>query len=222
MAMLAKGVGKPLLLSSLPLVVVSILYIFFNSNLLLYLLITFSLPIFFTLYFFRDPEREINDNIISPADGKVQVLDKEENVIEIFMNVWDVHVNRAPLSGSIEAEEHKKGLHLPAFSEAAEKNEHRFLLLDTEYGEIKIWQISGMIGRRIVPYVNKGDLVDKGEKIGMIRFGSKVKLEFSKDVDFVVEKGQRVKAGETTLGLWKTKKDLKDDEAEREDNKNGA
>ncbi|MEF8873177.1 MAG: phosphatidylserine decarboxylase [Candidatus Thermoplasmatota archaeon] len=218
--MLAKGAGKPLLLSSLPLVVVFFLYLFFNSDILLYSLSIFSPPILFTLYFFRDPEREINKGITSPADGKVQTLDKEQNTIQIFMNVWDVHVNRAPWKGRVKAEKYRDGSHLPAFSEAAEKNERRVLLLDTEYSKIKVWQISGLIGRRIVPYVEKNDEVEKGEKIGMIRFGSKVKLEFSNRVDFSVEEGQRVKAGETTLGVWDAETDSSSDGDEQEMNGN--
>ncbi len=204
--MVAKGIGKPLLFSSVPLIVIIVLYLSLGMSVSLYFISIFIVPILFTIYFFRDPKRKSNKGIISPADGKVHSLDKSRNDIEIFMNVWDVHVNRAPWRGKIKAVKYFKGRHLPAFCDVKEKNERRILLLDTDHGEIKIWQISGVVGRRIVPYVGKGDTVEKGEKIGMIRYGSKVKLEFSHDIDFFVEEGQRVKAGETTLGVWNVKK----------------
>ncbi|MFW6144709.1 MAG: phosphatidylserine decarboxylase, partial [Candidatus Natronoplasma sp.] len=193
----------PLLLSSVPLIIVIVFYLLLNPPLHLYVIGVFILPILFILYFFRDPVRDIGEGIVSPADGKVERLDEESGTIEIFMNVWDVHVNRTPWSGKIKAVEYFEGSHFPAFFDEARTNERRASLLDTERGSIMIWQISGVLARRIVPYVKEGDMVKKGEKIGMIRFGSKVKLEFSDRVDFRVEKGQRVKAGKTTLGRWR-------------------
>ncbi|MBS3790296.1 MAG: phosphatidylserine decarboxylase, partial [Candidatus Thermoplasmatota archaeon] len=81
-------------------------------------------------------------------------------------------------------------------------NERQLLVLSTDHGKVKIWQIAGMIARRIVPYVEEGEVIEKGERMGMIRFGSKVKVEFAEDVEFFVEKGQKVKAGKTSLGEW--------------------
>ncbi|MBS3816783.1 MAG: phosphatidylserine decarboxylase [Candidatus Thermoplasmatota archaeon] len=197
--MIAKGVGKPLLLSCIPLLVLFLLYLF--AGLPIFLFFIFAIPPIFTLYFFRDPGRDVGEGIVSPADGKVQVLDEEENTIKIFMNIWDVHVNRMPLGGEVIEKEHHEGKHFPAFGEKAGENERQFYQIDTEKGNLKIWQISGMFARRIVPYIKKGEKVEKGEKIGMIRFGSKVKLKFSRDVDFHIEEGKRVKAGKTTLGV---------------------
>lgn len=95
-----------------------------------------------------------------------------------------------------------KGKHSPAFSEKASKNERQLILLSTDHGEVKIWQIAGMIARRIAPYVNEGDIIEKGERVGMIKFGSKVKLDFNGEVVFSVEEGEKVKAGKTSLGEW--------------------
>ncbi len=198
--MIAKGLGKPLLLSSLPLLAVSLL--FFLVGIPLFLFAVFLIPPIFTMCFFRDPERSINEGIVSPADGKIVYLNPERNEVAIFMNIWDVHVNRSPWGGEVKEMNHKRGGHLPAFSREADKNERHILKIDTEYGTIKLWQIAGCFARRIVPYVDEEEDLKKGEKIGMIRFGSKVKLRFSRDVDFVVEEGERVKAGETRLGGW--------------------
>ncbi len=198
--MLAKGIGKPLLLSLLPFIALSLLFFIVDLPFLLFAI--FVIPPLFILYFFRDPEREIDEGIVSPADGKITHLSSKKNEIEIFMNVWDVHVNRMPWSGEIEEMKHQQGRHLPAFTQVAEKNERQLLKIDTDKGRIKLWQIAGCFARRIVPYVEEGEGLKKGEKIGMIRFGSRVKLRFSCDVDFQVEEGERVKAGETTLGGW--------------------
>ncbi|MEF8834761.1 MAG: phosphatidylserine decarboxylase [Candidatus Thermoplasmatota archaeon] len=199
--MFAAGGKKPILFSVGLFLVLILLYFLFSPN-------RFILPIIgiiqllFILYFFRDPDREISEGISSPADGKVQSLDTEENTIEIFMNIWDVHVNRIPCSGKVKKVEHKKGEHSPAFFEKTDKNEQQLLVLSTEHSKMKIWQIAGMMARRIVPYVEEGNLVKKGEKLGMIRFGSKVKVKFAGEVEFTVEEGEKVKAGKTSLGEW--------------------
>ncbi len=198
--MFADGGRKPIALSFSLLIVLILLYIFLYSNLVL---LTFgTIQLLFILYFFRDPERDISNGISSPADGKIQYIDTEKNTIEIFMNIWDIHVNRTPWSGRIEKMKHLKGKHSPAFSEKSDGNERQLLVLSTDHGEVKIWQIAGMIARRIVPYVEEGDLLEKGERLGMIRFGSKVKVKFAEEVDFSVVEGQKVKAGQTSLGEW--------------------
>ncbi len=198
--MFASGGRKPILFSFSLFIVLILMYIFLHFNPALPILGTIQL--FFILYFFRDPDRDISDGIPSPADGKVQSIDREKKEIEIFMNIWDVHVNRTPWAGRVETMKHTKGTHSPAFSEKASNNERQLLVLSTDYGKIKIWQIAGMIARRIVPYVEEGDLIKKGERLGMIRFGSKVRVRFPKEVDFHVEEGQKVKAGRTSLGEW--------------------
>ncbi len=198
--MFAKGGKKPILFSFGLFILLILMYIFLHFNPVL--LIFGTVQILFILFFFRDPERDISDGITSPADGKIQSIDIEKNEIEIFMNIWDVHVNRTPWTGRVEKMKHTKGRHSPAFIEKASSNEQQLLVLSTDHGKIKIWQIAGMIARRIVPYVEEGDLIKKGERLGMIRLGSKVKVKFPKDVDFSVKEGQKVKAGSTSLGEW--------------------
>jgi len=126
------------------------LFLSFVFNIFIYLSLLFFLFLFLLIFFFRDPKREIGDGIISPADGKVMEANKK---ISIFMNLWDVHVNRAPLDGEIKKMEHFPGKHAPAFME--KENERLVTLLSTEIGIIKIVQIAGIFARRIVPYVKE-------------------------------------------------------------------
>lgn len=168
------------------------LFLSFVFNIFIYLSLLFFLFLFLLIFFFRDPKREIGDGIISPADGKVMEANKK---ISIFMNLWDVHVNRAPLDGEIKKMEHFPGKHAPAFME--KENEHLVTLLSTEIGIIKIVQIAGIFARRIVPYVKEGDVVKKGDKIGVVRFGSKVEIYLPDNVNVIIKKGDKVKAGQT-------------------------
>jgi len=168
------------------------LFLSFVFNIFIYLSLLFFLFLFLLIFFFRDPKREIGDEIISPADGKVMEANKK---ISIFMNLWDVHVNRAPLDGEIKKMEHFPGKHAPAFME--KENERLVTLLSTEIGIIKIVQIAGIFARRIVPYVKEGDVVKKGDKIGIVRFGSKVEIYLPDNVNVIIKKGDKVKAGQT-------------------------
>ena len=160
---------------------------------IIYVSILFFLIFLFFLFFFRDPYRKIEEGIVSPADGRVVENDEK---ISIFMNVWDVHVNRAPFLGEIEKMEHRAGKHAPAFKEKG-GNERLVISLKTEIGIIKIIQIAGICARRIVPYVKEGNFVKKGDKIGIVRFGSKVEVHMPKNVNVVAKKGDKIKAGQT-------------------------
>jgi len=168
-------------------------------SLILLLLEFYSISSFFFiifllfLLFFRDPHREIGEGIASPADGIVM---ENDGKISIFMNLWNVHVNRAPLSGLILEMKHIPGKHSPAFRERGD-NEHLSIKIDTEVGVVVVVQIAGIIARRIVPYINEGDEVKKGDKIGIIRFGSKVEVYLPENVKATVRKGDKVKAGQT-------------------------
>jgi len=162
----------------------------------------------FFLLFFRDPERNIGKGIVAPADGKIREISsiKDSEIgectkISTFMNVYNVHVNRMPMDGTIKNIVHLSGTHLPAFKKESERNERVILLLKTEIGTVKIIQIAGTLARRIVPYVKKGDAVKKGEKIGIIRLGSRVDiyLPTKKIQTITVNVKDRVKAGEDTI-----------------------
>ena len=155
----------------------------------------------FTLWFFRDPERSTPEaGIVSPADGKVSVVREEDGRLRVgvFMNVWNVHVNRAPLAGEIVDVEHTPGAHRPAFSKDSDRNER--LRLTFEGHDVVL--IAGAFARRISPYVEAGDVVERGERIGHIAFGSRADVVLPEGVDrddLQVAEGDRVFAGETVL-----------------------
>jgi phosphatidylserine decarboxylase len=160
------------------------------------------------LLFFRDPERDIGKGVVAPADGRIREIssinDKDVGEctnISTFMNVYNVHVNRMPLDGVIKDAVHFQGAHLPAFKKESERNERVILTIDTDIGTVKLVQIAGTLARRIAPYVKKGDKVEKGERIGMIRFGSRVDvyLPTKKIKHITVKIDDRIKAGEDTI-----------------------
>ncbi len=149
-----------------------------------------------TAFFFRDPPRVIEEGVISPADGKIDFV--SETRMEVFMNIFDCHVNRSPVSGKVVKINYIPGKFPPAFIrnrsvKTAERNE---IWIENEDGIFKVTQIAGFLARRIVCYVKTGDFVEKGQKIGMIRFGSRVVLEVPKSYKIVVKKGRKVFAGE--------------------------
>ncbi len=168
----------------------------------------------FVVWFFRNPERVAPSGkgiFVSPADGrvlKVEEVPRGENLtgpfrkVSIFMNVFDVHVNRAPCSGTVSAIHYHKGRFLSAnLDKASELNEKNSVVIRTENGEdILVSQIAGLIARRIVCWVEEGIHVERGDRIGMIRFGSRVEVFLPRDAKVSVEAGTRVKAGETIIG----------------------
>ncbi|MEW2544644.1 phosphatidylserine decarboxylase [Streptomyces sp. NPDC047002] len=155
------------------------------------------------LWFFRDPEREIaQGRLISPADGVVQSVmpwKDGRTRVAIFMSPLNVHVNRAPLAGTVTSVEHIPGGYVPAFNKESENNERVVWHFDTELGDIEMVQIAGAVARRIVPYVPEGTKVEQGERIGLIRFGSRVDLYLPGDIDVAVEVGQKTTAGVTRI-----------------------
>ena len=169
------------------------------------LLLVFS---FTLVIFFRDPERKIGEGIVAVADGVIREITDEEDddvgkctKISTFMNIYNVHVNRMPFNGEIKDIVRHKGAHVPAFKKESERNERVILLLKTEIGTVKIIQIAGTLARRIVPYVKKGDTIKKGEKLGLIRLGSRVDiyLQTKKIQTITVKAKDRVKAGEDII-----------------------
>jgi phosphatidylserine decarboxylase len=156
----------------------------------------------FVLWFHRDPDRRPDGpGAVSPADGKVSVIRETEDGrvrLGVFMNVHDVHVNRAPLDGTVEGVEHESGGHRPAFDKESEHNERvRF-----EFDEYSVVLIAGAFARRIHPYVDADEDVARGDRIGHISFGSRADVilpaEFGAE-DVAVEPGEKVAAGETVL-----------------------
>lgn len=198
--MIAKGAGIPITLSFIPSVLTAVVS-FFKPTLILLSALLLMIPAF-TLFFFRDPDRETAEGIVSPADGRIVELDRERRSLDIFMSLTDVHVNRTPIPGRIISSEHVEGKCHPAYSEKSSENERREIQISTESGVIIVHQIAGIFARRIVSYVDEGDRVQKGERIGMIRFGSRVHLELPSDTRLTVKEGERVKAGETRVGTW--------------------
>lgn len=169
--------------------------------------IFFLLTIFF-ITFFRDPDRKIGKGVVAAADGKIRDISKLEDkdigkcvCISTFMNIYNVHVNRMPFDGIIESIEHIPGSHIPAFSKESDKNERVVSIIDTKIGKIKIIQIAGTLARRIVPYVSKREMHKKGERIGIIRLGSRVDvyLPSGKIKKVCVGLGDRVIAGEDCI-----------------------
>tara|TARA_B100000902_G_scaffold86451_2_gene90659 strand:- start:4051 stop:5706 length:1656 start_codon:yes stop_codon:yes gene_type:complete len=175
----------------------------FDSNLPLEGMYTLSIILllisFFLLYFYRDPERKIESGIVSPADGLVQRAEIKSGIarLSIFMNVHNVHVNRSPFDGKVLSIKHKSGGYLPAFYKDSDKNERLMTKIETSIGVMKVVQIAGVLVRRIVSYVKPNTEVTKGERIGLIHFGSRVDLSFeSAGIDLLVKKGDRVLAGQ--------------------------
>ena len=155
------------------------------------------------LWFFRDPERTPGTGrILSPADGVVQSIDPwpdGRTRVAIFMSPLDVHVNRAPLAGTVTSMEHMPGGFLPAFNKDSDTNERVVWHLDTALGDIELVQIAGAVARRIVPYVTVGTKVGRAERIGLIRLGSRVDVYLPEGIAPAVSVGEKTVAGVTGL-----------------------
>lgn len=153
------------------------------------------------VWFHRDPKRSPPPaGVVAPADGRISIVRAEDDRVRVavFMNVTDVHVNRAPMSGTVADVEHTPGKHLPAFTKESERNER----VRIDCGDCEVTLIAGAVARRIHPYVEVGDDLERGDRIGHISFGSRADVllppRFGVD-DVRVETGQRVRAGETVV-----------------------
>jgi phosphatidylserine decarboxylase len=159
----------------------------------------------FCLNFFRDPDRVIPDGpvAVSPADGKVMAVVAETPTrtrISIFLNVFDVHVNRTPIGGRIEKVEYKTGRFLVASKEACSRdNEQNVVTVTCDGVTVVFKQIAGLIARRIIFTKHPGDVVTLGERIGLMRFGSRMDVLFGPEWEILVRAGQRVVAGSTVI-----------------------
>jgi phosphatidylserine decarboxylase len=169
----------------------------------------------FLFSFFRDPQRVIPKEagaVVSPADGRVVVVTDEENAgrpgkrISIFLAIWNVHVNRAPAAGVITKLEYKPGKFLAAMrAQASLENEQNIFTLSTDAGEIVFKQIAGLIARRVVSWKKEGERVARGERIGLVRFGSRADVWVPGDAQILVKLGQNVRGGSSMLARWPSK-----------------
>lgn len=166
----------------------------------------------FTFYFFRNPDRVIPEGpglVVSPADGRVVVVKDEENAgrpgkrISIFLAVWNVHVNRSPAAGKITRMEYRAGQFLAAMRErASADNEANIFSLETPAGEMVFKQIAGFIARRVVSWKKPGDVLERGERIGLVRFGSRMDLWLPGSAQILVAVGDHVKGGSSVVARW--------------------
>jgi phosphatidylserine decarboxylase len=168
----------------------------------------------FVLYFFRDPERIVpgaEDAVVSPADGKVILVEKifddrfvHEHVykVSVFMSIFDVHVNRLPYPGEVEKIQYAAGSFYAANTDQGGlANEHCAVILSTPKNfRYAVVQIAGLVARRIVCWAEKGDVIERGSRFGLIRFGSRVDIYLPQQMQIEVRSGQRVRAGETIIG----------------------
>jgi phosphatidylserine decarboxylase len=162
--------------------------------------------------FFRDPERAVPSAtglVVAPADGKVVMVETTPDghyagagrtQISIFLSILDVHVNRTPVAGRIAGADYHPGSFLPAFNDKASlRNEQNRIAVDSEHGLIGLTQIAGIVARRIVFRPTVGDHLDRGERLGLIRFGSRVDVFLPPDAELDVAVGDRVRGGTSTL-----------------------
>ncbi len=165
----------------------------------------FYLVAAFCLYFFRDPDRTAppGDVMVSPADGKVvsiREIGTDRTRISIFLNVFNVHVNRAPLAGTIVDIKYSRGkFRVASLEEASTENEQNTFTIDDGRSRVVFSQIAGLIARRIVCYKKIGDTVQAGERIGLIKFGSRMDVFFGPEWKLAVKSGQTVSAGSSVL-----------------------
>ena len=175
-----------------------------------------ALIFLFNFYFFRDPQRAIpagDELILSPADGKVVLIEEVEEPyflqqkvmrVSIFLSVFNVHVNRIPVSGKVSFLKYVKGKFFVAFAEkASEENEQSIIGIEHRKGKILFKQIAGIIARRIVYHLNIGEEVSAGQRFGLIRYGSRVDVFFPQNTSIKVKLGDHVVGGETILGEFK-------------------
>lgn len=192
----------------------AITVIFFYFGLLLIGILTAVLSLF-VVFFFRDPDRETevdHNTVFTPADGKILEIQQLQNAdnplgepavkVSIFMSVFNVHVNRIPIGGTVRNVTYHPGKFFSANLDKASKlNESNRVTLETpDSHRVVVIQIAGLIARRIACWIKKGDRVDAGQRFGLIRFGSRLEVCLPEDSKITVELNQKVKAGKTIIG----------------------
>lgn len=195
----------------IPLVAFAVIFIWWGNT---YLALFFILITFYVLWFFRNPERTIPGDakvLVSPADGRIleikevdegDILKGRFKKISIFMSIFNVHVNRCPCSGVIKSIRYRKGKFFSAnLDKASSDNERNSVLIETEEGkQVLVAQIAGFVARRIVCWVKEGGVLERGERFGLIRFGSRLEVVMPIDTEVLVKVGTRVKSGHTKIG----------------------
>ena len=192
---------------ALPVLTLGIVFLFLD---LWYVAVFFLLIGCFICYFFRNPYRVIPDSpnlIVSPADGKVvKIADgpEGERTISIFLSIFDVHVNRSPVSGELKSLEYKRGRFKVAFDEEASRvNEQNVLTIQQGDGiRVTVRQIAGLIARRVICWKKPGDSLKRGELVGLIRFGSRVDIVVPERTKLMVKVGERVWGGSSIIGEY--------------------
>src|SRR3990170_2790407 len=209
----------PIAVEGIPFVVIAgIITVLFYAAGLIIPAVLFTLVTLFVVWFFRNPERTVppgDNNVISPADGKIidirevdeaRILKKKMLKISIFMNLFNVHVNRSPCTGKVVDILYNPGKFVSAnLDKASLENEQNAVVLETPAGEKIIFiQIAGLIARRIVCWLREGQYVKRGERFGLIRFGSRGDVYLPVGTDVRVSLGDKVKAGESILAVMKS------------------
>jgi phosphatidylserine decarboxylase len=205
-----------------------LLYLIFRNviyvNSFLLIVVYISLLLFlFSLYFFRDPQRETPEGkniLISPADGKIisikdnilhPVSKEPSQMVSIFLSLLDVHINRIPIGGKISLIEYHKGKFLAAFNpKASELNEKYIFDINSKYGSIRVQQIAGIIARRLVCNLQLNDIVKAGERFGLMKFSSRIDLIIpKKHFKLNTKIGEKVRGGETVIGEFINNDEIK-------------
>lgn len=176
-----------------------------------------ALPLYlvaaFCLYFFRDPERipPAGNVMVAPADGKVvavRELENGETRLSIFLNIFNVHVNRTPIAGTVRAVVYRKGKFINAgHEEASSENEQNTLVIEGRDTHVTCRQIAGLIARRIICYKKAGDSLKQAERIGYIKFGSRVDLIYGPEWETAVSVGDKVMGGTSVVAKWADKEE---------------
>ena len=209
--------GMPIAIEGLKLIIPSAilaaLMFIFNWNIVGFIMLIVT---FFLLFFFRDPQREVsqgNGIVVSPADGVVVVikdihekdyLQQDTKQISIFLSIFNVHVNRIPVSGKIESINYNPGkFHIAYLDKASLENEQTAMVITSEGKKMLVKQIAGMIARRIACYVQPGDTVQKGERYGLIYFGSRVDIFLPADSKIKVKLGDKLKGAKDIIAVLK-------------------
>jgi phosphatidylserine decarboxylase len=189
----------PLLLAGVLLILLHLAY----AALLIFAVATFI------CYFFRNPERHIPEGenlVISPADGRVVKIHQSpdgEQTISIFLNIFDVHVNRSPISGELKELEYKRGKFKAAYDEEASRvNEQNIITIADQDVKVVVRQVAGLIARRVICWKKPGSSLQRGELIGLIRFGSRVDIAVPGKVKILVQVGDQVRGGSSILGEY--------------------